>query len=51
MLLAWVQEQRGCVLEIVQRPEGPKGFTVLPRRGVVERTFRWLSRSRRLSRD
>lgn len=47
----WVKEKLGCVLEVVKPPEGAKGFTVLPRRWVVERTFSWLSRSRRLSRD
>lgn len=47
----WVEEKLGCVLEIVKPPEGAKGFTVLPRRWVVERTFSWLSRCRRLSRD
>jgi len=42
----------GCwVLEIVKRPEGAKGFVLLPRRWVVERTFAWLSRYRRLSKD
>jgi transposase len=33
------------------RPEGCKGFHLLARRWVVERTFAWLSRCRRLSRD
>lgn len=47
----WVKENLGCELEIVKPPEGTKGFTVLARRWVVERTFAWLSRSRRLSRD
>ncbi len=41
----------GWVLEIVKRPEGQKGFVVLPRRWVVERTFGWLGRHRRLSKD
>jgi putative transposase len=38
-------------LEIVSRPEGVKGFVLLPRRWVVERTFAWLGRARRLSKD
>jgi putative transposase len=41
----------GWNLEIVRRPEGAKGFVLLPRRWVVERTFGWLGRYRRLSRD
>lgn len=39
------------VLEIVKRTDGVKGFEVLPRRWVIERTFAWLGRCRRLSRD
>jgi putative transposase len=46
-----VRQQFGWVLEIVKRPEHVKGFQVLPRRWVVERTFGWLGRYRRLSRD
>jgi transposase len=38
-------------IEIVQRPAGVKGFQLLPRRWVVERTFAWLGRSRRLAKD
>jgi putative transposase len=38
-------------IEIVQRPDGVKGFQLLPRRWVVERTFAWLGRSRRLAKD
>lgn len=34
-----------------RRPEGQKGFCVLPRRWVVERTFAWLGQWRRLSKD
>src|SRR5262249_16850958 len=39
------------ILEIVQRLAGSVGFKVLPQRWKVERTFAWLSRNRRLSRD
>jgi len=38
-------------IEIVQRPHGVKGFQLLPRRWVVERTFAWFGRCRRLAKD
>jgi putative transposase len=38
-------------IEIVNRPTGVKGFQLLPRRWVVERTFAWLGRCRRLAKD
>jgi putative transposase len=41
----------GWGLEVVSRPAGTKGFQVLPHRWVVERTFGWLGRYRRLARD
>nr|WP_242467796.1 transposase [Thiocapsa imhoffii] len=47
----WVFTQLNCYLEIVKRQKGHQGFHVLPRRWIVERTFAWLSRSRRLSQD
>lgn len=52
-LYGWKDKQRQLPwkLEIVSRPPGTKGFLVLPRRWVVERTFAWLGRSRRLSKD
>jgi transposase len=50
-LIEWVQATCGCVLQTVLRPVGVKGFVLLPRRWVVERTFGWLIRNRRLSRD
>ncbi len=50
-LLDWVSFQFDCVLEVVRKQEGVQGFHVLPRRWVVERTFAWLVRSRRLSKD
>jgi putative transposase len=46
-----VRKTFGWTLEIVRRKEGSKGFVVLPRRWVVERTFGWLGRYRRLARD
>lgn len=39
------------VLEIIRRREGQKGFEILPHRWVVERTFGWMIRWRRLVRD
>ena len=50
-LIDWVQQTCGWVLEIVKRDADLKGFHVLPRRWVVERTFGWLGRCRRLSKD
>lgn len=38
-------------IEIVKRPDGVKGFQLLPRRWVVERTFAWFGRCRRLAKD
>ncbi len=38
-------------IEIIKRSDSAKGFEVLPRRWVVERTFAWLGRSRRLAKD
>ena len=43
--------REGLRLAIVARDPGTRGFTVLPRRWVVGRTFAWLGRNRRLARD
>lgn len=50
-IVDWVKQNLGWKLEIVKRAKDAKGFVVLPRRWVVERTFAWLGRYRRLSRD
>lgn len=50
-LLDWVAERFHFRLQVVLRPEEQKGFAVLPRRWVVERTFAWLNHYRRLSKD
>ncbi len=50
-LPAWVQETFGWILQTVLRPVQAKGFVVLPKRWIVERTFAWLARYRRHSRD
>lgn len=47
----WVLEHCKLVLQTVLRPVGVKGFVVLPKRWIVERTFGWLGRCRRLSKD
>ncbi len=43
--------ERGIRLEVVKLPEAKRGFVLLPRRWVVERSFAWLARFRRLARD
>jgi putative transposase len=50
-LVDWVKTTCHCVLDIVKRSDKLKGFQVLPRRWVVERTFGWLNRYRRLAKD
>src|SRR2546430_2346580 len=50
-LLEWVMLHCRFVLQPVLRSEGQKGFVVLPRRWVVERTFAWLTQCRRLGKD
>ena len=60
----WIKERLGWALEIVKPPrrwvrvpaheepaQYPAGFIVLPRRWVIERTFAWIMRNRRMSRD
>jgi putative transposase len=47
----WVKETFGWILQTVLRPVGTKGFIVLPKRWIVERTFAWLARYRRHSKD
>jgi putative transposase len=49
--MSWVKDKYRIVLATVLRIEKQKGFSVLPRRWVVERTLAWLSQSRRLSKD
>ena len=46
-----VRKQFGWNLDIVRRSDKAKGFELLPHRWIVERTFGWLGRYRRLSRD
>ena len=50
-LPSWVNNTFGWVLQTVLRPVGVSGFVVLPKRWIVERTFAWLMRHRRHSRD
>lgn len=55
-LYDWLAERRAerehsWRLEIVSRPPGQKGFVLLSKRWVAERSFAWLGRSRRLSKD
>ena len=50
-LIEWVTKHMRFFLRVTLRPKGAKGFILLPRRWVVERTLAWLSQSRRLSKD
>jgi putative transposase len=52
-LLEWIEGDSGRLwtLEVKRRPEGVKGFVLLPKRWVVERTHAWIGRCRRHSRD
>lgn len=50
-LVRWARRVGHWVLELVQRPADQHTFQALPRRWVVERTFAWLGRYRRLSKD
>lgn len=50
-MIDWVWQLAGWLFQVVKRSDDTKGFVVLPRRWVVERTFAWLGRYRRLSKD
>jgi putative transposase len=51
MLVDWVAERLDCLLEIVSPPQDTVDFQPIPHRWIVERTFAWLGRYRRLSKD
>jgi len=50
-VIEWVRARFRYRLEVVLRSDDVKGFVVLPKRWIVERTFAWLSNHRRLSKD
>jgi putative transposase len=50
-LYEWVEDNAPWELVIVRRPEGEQGWVDLPLRWTVERTFAWLGKCRRLSKD
>ena len=50
-LIWWAHRYCGWTLEIVKRSDARKGFYVLPKRWIVERTFSWFGNYRRLSKD
>lgn len=50
-LAAWCKAQGDWDLDVVERAAGVRGFAVVPKRWIVERTFGWPSRYRRMSKD
>lgn len=50
-MIDWAFALAGWLFEVVKRSDDAKGFQILPRRWVVERTFAWLGHYRRLSKD
>jgi putative transposase len=50
-LVGWVRDKFGWLLTTILRPTGVKGYVHLPKRWIVERTFGWFGRYRRLSKD
>ena len=50
-LIEWTASFGNWVLEIVKRSDDVAGFKILPHRWIVERTFGWLGRYRRMSKD
>lgn len=50
-LRLWCRELFGVDLQVVKRSQQAQGFEVLPKRWIVERTFAWLGKYRRLSKD
>ena len=50
-LITWLEDLFGWKLEVVEKAKGQAGFQILPKRWIVERTFAWLVRQRRLARD
>lgn len=49
--VAWAREKLSIIVDIVRKRDGQRGFEVLPRRWVVERTFAWIMKCRRLAAD
>jgi putative transposase len=50
-VVGWVRQQFGWVVTTIVRPLGARGYIHLPKRWIVERTFGWFGRYRRLSKD
>jgi transposase len=50
-LVDWARVLLKTTIEVVRKPQGQKGFAVIPRRWAVERTFAWITSYRRLARD
>src|SRR3569833_2448182 len=50
-LIEWATRVLDIIVDIVRKPEGRQGFSVLPRRWAIEQTLAWITAHRRLARD
>jgi hypothetical protein len=50
-LAEWSERELGIRIAVVKRPEGQRGFVVIPKRWAVERSLAWYGRGRRLAKD
>ena len=50
-IIDWAKSIFGWTIEVIKRSDDIKGFKIVPKRWIVERTFAWISNNRRMSKD